>query len=280
MPRLADLIDVLDAHYPPRLAAAWDTVGLTCGDPDAEVNRVLFAVDPTRDVISEAIERRAELVVTHHPLLLRPVHSVAATGFKGRSVHRLISNGIALYTAHTNADSALPGVSDALAETIGLRVTGPLCPAPDGPPGTGIGRIGELSLAMPLYAFVRQVADMLPATVSGVRATGDSRRSIRTVAVCGGAGDDLFDAVRAAGVDAYLTSDLRHHPASEAMEHDATAPALIEVAHWAGEWPWLPRAAAVLRAGLPAGTTVETYVSARRTDPWTVHAKTVDLDQL
>jgi putative NIF3 family GTP cyclohydrolase 1 type 2 len=114
------------------------------------------------------------------------------------------------------------------------------------------------------------VARARPATASGVRAAGDPDRPIRRVAVCGGAGDDreLLAAVRAAGVDAYVTADLRHHPASEAME-DARfggGPALVDVAHFASEWPWLPVA-----AGLLAGGTVETRVSTIVTDPWTAH---------
>ncbi|WP_431949885.1 Nif3-like dinuclear metal center hexameric protein [Nocardia lijiangensis] len=127
---LADLIGVLDAAYPPRLAESWDSVGLVCGDPDDEVTRVLFAVDATAAVVDEAIDWRAQALVVHHPLLLRGVDTVAADTAKGALLHRLIRSGCALFTAHTNADSADPGVSDALAAAIGLTVTGPLDPKP------------------------------------------------------------------------------------------------------------------------------------------------------
>lgn len=271
---LADVLAVLDAAYPPAHAQPWDAVGLVCGDPRAQVDRVLFAVDPVDAVLDEALDWGAQLLVTHHPLLLKAVNGVPATNFKGRNVHRLIRGGCALLTAHTNADVARPGVSDALAEALGLRVGDPILPLPGDAGGRlGLGRYGELPEAEPLSAFTARVARALPATASGVRAAGDPDRPIRRVAVCGGAGDDreLLGAVRAAGVDAYVTADLRHHPAAEAME-DARfggGPALVDVAHFASEWPWLSVAAALL-----AGGTVETRVSTLVTDPWTLHTLT------
>ena len=277
MPTLAELAAVLDAAYPPALAESWDAVGLVCGDPAAEVRRVLFAVDPVESVFDEALEWGAGLLVTHHPLFLKPVHGVPATGFKGLGVHRLIRGGCALLTAHTNADVADPGVSDALAAVLGLRVTGPILPlavtgsgGAGGAPGRGLGRLGELPEAEPLAAFAGRVARALPATAAGVRTAGDPDRPVRRVAVCGGAGDDraLLAAVREAGADAYVTADLRHHPASEAMEaaRFGGGPALVDVAHYASEWPWLAVAASLL-----AGGTVETRVSTIVTDPWTAH---------
>ena len=268
-PTLLDVVSVLERVYDPSWAETWDAVGLVCGDPEAPVRRVAFAVDPVAAVVDEAIERGAELLVTHHPLFLRGVHSVAATTFKGRLVHRSIRGGLALFTAHTNADSADPGVSDALAEALGLTGLIPL-DARVGNPQLGIGRVGELPAAEPLAAFADRVARALPGTAGGVRVAGDPDRPIRRVAVCGGSGDSLFAAVRAAGADAYVTADLRHHPASEALE--AGGPALVDVAHWASEWPWLEHAARTLRSALEAaGTTVDTYVSTLVTDPWTAH---------
>lgn len=224
MPKLSDVISVLEELYPPQWAESWDAVGLVCGDPDDEVRRVLFAVDPVQAVVEEALAWGADLVVTHHPLYLRGTTSVAATGFKGRVVHSLICAGIALHVAHTNADHADPGVSDALAEAVGLRITGPLVPDPSDPAGRrGSGRIGELPEPMPLSAFAAQVAAGLPATAAGVQVAGDPERLISRVAVCGGSGDSFLAEVRASGVDAYVTADLRHHPASEASEAAATA---------------------------------------------------------
>ncbi|MEY9926384.1 dinuclear metal center YbgI/SA1388 family protein [Catenulispora sp. GP43] len=268
-PTLREVVAILERVYDPSWAEPWDAVGLVCGDPDEPVSTVAFAVDPVAAVIDEALERGADLLVTHHPLFLRGVHGVPATTFKGRLVHRLIRGGTALFTAHTNADSADPGVSDALARALELHELRPLEPRASNPE-LGIGRVGELAEAEPLSAFAARVAAALPATAGGVRVAGDPDRPVRRVAVCGGAGDSLFGAVRASGADAYVTADLRHHPASEALE--AGGPALVDVAHWASEWPWLDHAAQTLRSTLgAAGTNVETYVSTLVTDPWTAH---------
>ena len=264
---VGEVIAVLDAAYPPELAQEWDAVGLVCGDPDEPVWRVLVAVDATAAVVDEAAGGGAQLIVAHHPLLLRGVHGVGTDTAKGALVHRMIRSGIALFTAHTNADAAAPGVSDALAEALGLAVTGALEPRADAP-GLGLGRIGVLPAAEPFAAFVRRAADALPATAWGVRGAGDPDRPVRTVAVCGGSGDSLLDAAAAAGVDAYLTADLRHHPADEHLRRGPRMPALVDVAHWASEQPWCLQAAGVIGAGL--GGTVEIYVSTRRTDPWTL----------
>ncbi|WP_235928016.1 Nif3-like dinuclear metal center hexameric protein [Goekera deserti] len=128
--RLRDVIAALDARYDPALAEDWDAVGLVCGDPDDDVvRRVVFAVDPTAAVVDEAIELGADLLVTHHPLLLTPVHGVPADDPKGRIVHRLIRAGIGLFVAHTNADRAAGhGVNDALAAVLGVGGVSPLEP--------------------------------------------------------------------------------------------------------------------------------------------------------
>jgi putative NIF3 family GTP cyclohydrolase 1 type 2 len=133
VPRLADLVTVLESRYDPSWAEPWDAVGLVCGDPDTSVERVLFAVDPVAAVVDEAIATGASLLVTHHPLFLGGTTSVAATTAKGRVIHRLLAHRCGLYVAHTNADVADPGVSDALGETFGLRDLRPLDPRPGEP---------------------------------------------------------------------------------------------------------------------------------------------------
>ena len=365
--RLRDVVAALDELYPPAWAESWDAVGLVCGDPDAPVRRVLLAVDPVAAVVDEALAGGYDLLLTHHPLYLRGTTTVAATTAKGRVVHRLIAGGCGLFVAHTNADVADPGVSDALAETVGLRDLRPLQPQPADPldklvvfvpqddadrlldalsdagagsigdyercawttTGTGtfrpldganpslgsvgdvetvtetrlevvlprrsretvlramlaahpyeepaydvlelatvlgrrgLGRVGELPSPTPLGELARSVADALPSTAWGVRAAGDPSTVVTTLAVSGGSGDSLLGAAARSGAQAFLTADLRHHPASEAPE----GLALLDAAHWATEWPWLRDAAERLEAATRVGTTVSTLV----TDPWTVH---------
>jgi dinuclear metal center YbgI/SA1388 family protein len=370
MPTLGEITALLDEWFPPQHADDWDAVGLVCGDPTAEVRRILLAVDPVSIVADEAIEAGVQLLICHHPLFLKGVHGVAATDPKGRIVHRLLTAGCGLFTAHTNADSPAGGVSESLALALGLRHLVPLESDPVEPldkivvfapasaaqtireqlsdagagrlgdydqasfttegegrfrPLTGArptigtvgraeavaeerievvaprrlrellvevirevhpyeepafdvielaqlasrnrgsGRIGWLRHPLTLLEFAELVAERLGTTAHGVRVAGDREQEVRQVAVCGGAGDFLLDRARAAGVDVYLTSDLRHHPASELREHGR--PALVDVAHWAAESTWLP----VLRRRLveALGDTVEVHVSTTNTDPWT-----------
>ncbi|MFF5566591.1 Nif3-like dinuclear metal center hexameric protein [Streptomyces sp. NPDC012623] len=270
-PRLSEVTDALDALWPPERAEQWDAVGTVCGDPDAPVTRVLFAVDPVQDVADEAVRLGAQLLVTHHPLYLRGTTTVAAATFKGRVVHGLIRNGVALHVAHTNADSADPGVSDALAGALDLRVLGPLVPDPTDPAGRrGLGRICEPPAPVTLRDFAARVAHRLPATAQGVRIAGDPDALVRKVAVSGGSGDSLFAQVRAAGVDAFLTADLRHHPVSEATQHSPLG--LVDAAHWATEWPWCEQAAAQLdEISDRHGWDLRVHVSRTVTDPWSAH---------
>lgn len=264
---LREVLAALDARYDPALAESWDAVGLVCGDPDEPVRRIVFAVDPIGAVVDDVLAAGAELLVTHHPLLLTPVHGVPADDPKGRLVHRLIRGNAALFVAHTNADRAAgSGVSDALAAVLGVRDAEPLEPT-DGDPRAGLGRVGELEQPMTLREFAARAAAVLPATVGGVRAAGDPERTVRRVAVCGGSGGSLTSAAAAAGADVLLTGDLKHHFVSETVE--SSGPALCDVAHFATEWPWLPVAADLLHRDL-AGR-VEVAVSRRRTDPWTWH---------
>ncbi len=382
--RLAEVTALLDGWYDPAWAEPWDRVGLVCGDPAQDVGRVLFAVDPVEAVVDEALEVGADLVVVHHPLLLTPVSSVATTTAKGRVLHRLVRAGVALFTAHTNADVPVDGTNDALARALRLQdprvlhptderglvklvvfvpvvdaarvrealavagagaigaydscsfttrgegrfrpldgaapavgavgdlevveecrveavlprslrrqvveavrsvhpyeepafdlveLADPGSPRAGTPPpaGRGHGRLGALPAPTTLEELASEVAAVLPATAHGVRVAGDPRRQVHSLAVGAGSGESLLGAVRRSGADAYLTSDLKHHRASEFLEEGG--PALLDVAHWAAEWLWLPVVAdKVARAAQEAGDTVDTRVSTLVTDPWTSRA--------
>jgi dinuclear metal center YbgI/SA1388 family protein len=269
-PTVGDVMAAVEELWPVSLAEGWDAVGHVVGRTQATVRRILFAVDPTGDVVDEAIDWGADLLVTHHPLLLRPVNSVAASHFKGEMVHRLIEGGCALLTVHTNGDSAVGGVSDVLADAFGLRNVEPLARAANGLPEEGIGRVGELAELTSLGDFAELVFSCLPAVAGGVKVAGDPQALVRRVAVCGGAGDSLFDAVRASQADVYVTADLRHHPASEAREGAVNGrPYLIDVSHFGSEWLWLNPAAAALQNVLADhGFEAAIRVSSVNTDPW------------
>jgi len=369
---LAEVVAALEQRFDPSIAEDWDRVGLVAGDPNQPVGKVLFAVDPLPAVVEEAVSGGFDLLVTHHPLLLRGVHSVAANTAKGRAVHQLIQAGCGLLAMHTNADSAMGGVNDALADAVGMRTERvPLRPLPEVPmarivvhdaadhtdaliaamaaagagrtdhydfcaywtdgtgqfrplPGAdpavgkvgalervsqrrvemvvpqerisdvvhalrrehpyqepaftvvdgvavpgerGLGRIGAVAEAT-LADFADRLAAALPATAHGVRVAGDPKALVHKVAVCGGAGDSLLADVRRSDVDAYVTSDLRHHPASEFRADSQIA--LLDIAHWAGEWLWLQAAADDLVERISSdGGQMVTQVSQINTDPWT-----------
>ncbi|QIM21100.1 Nif3-like dinuclear metal center hexameric protein [Phycicoccus sp. HDW14] len=264
---LREVLDVLARLYPPESAQSWDRVGLVTGDPDQPVRRIHLAVDPTLAVVEEARELGADLLVTHHPLLLHGVHSVATTSAKGATVTGLVVGDVALYVAHTNADVAADGVCEALAGACGLGHTEPLTRSE----GQPMGRVGDLPEVLSLRRFVQDLAVHLRPTAGGVRVAGPPDAPVRRVAVLGGAGDDLFDAAREAGADVYVTADLRHHPVLEAREEArGGVPYLVDAGHWASEQVWLARADRALRAGLGDDVTrVETHISTVRTDPWT-----------
>jgi dinuclear metal center YbgI/SA1388 family protein len=375
--RLRELVEILEERWDPAWAEPWDKVGLVCGDPDDEVSKVLLAVDPVAAVVEEAVAWGADALVVHHPLLLTPVSSVAATTPKGRVLHRLITSGVALYTAHTSADVPAYGVNEAIAHALGLgdlsvlsptdagldklvvftpvdavsairdavtaagagrigdydsctfsvvgegrfrplegahpavgevgrpevtdevrietvvprRLRGPvvaamraahpyeepaydvhelaLAPGQTRPESVrGHGRVGTLPEPMSLRAFASYVDQRLPQTAHGVRVAGDPDRVVERVAVAAGSGESLLGDARAAGADVFVTSDLKHHRASEFLEEPG-APALVDVAHWSAEWTWLPVARdEVDRAAAVRGYTVESRVSTIVTDPW------------
>ena len=263
--RLAEVIAVLDEAYPPGLAHDWDSVGLVCGDPQDIVDSVTVAVDVTAEVVDTVGPRG--LLLAHHPLLLRGVDTVAADTPKGALIHRLIRDGSALFTAHTNADAASPGVSDALAAALGLTVEAVLEPASDSlSPHVGTGRIGTVARPQRFADFVAWVNSALPQTTWGVRAAGNPDAIVTRVAVCGGSGGSLLAAVADAGVQAYVTADLRHHPADEHRRGSGVG--LVDVAHWASEFPWCAQAAEMLRAHF--GGVLPVTVCPLRTDPWNI----------
>ena len=166
MSTLADVLDVLEAAYPAATAEPWDAVGLVCGDPSAPVRRVLLAVDPVDAVVDEVVAGGYDLLLTHHPLYLKGTTSVAATTPKGRVVHRLLGAGAALHVAHTNADVADPGVSDALAALLDLRDLRPLSPGAGDP-------LDKLVVFVPVES-ADSLLDALSA--AGAGAVGDYER--------------------------------------------------------------------------------------------------------
>ncbi|MCS5510357.1 Nif3-like dinuclear metal center hexameric protein [Curtobacterium flaccumfaciens pv. flaccumfaciens] len=266
MPTLRELQAVIEDLWPAAGAESWDSVGLVAGDPAATVEHVHLAVDAVPATAREAVELGAGLLLTHHPLLLRGVTTIAESTYKGSVLATLVRGGSALLAAHTNADVVTTGTSAVLADRLGLTEQRPLDAGAGADPDTGIGRVGVLPEGTTLGALARKLVDLLPPTATGVRVSGDFDQPVRTVALCAGAGDSLLGHPAVLDADVYITSDLRHHPASEFREQALLGggPALIDTSHWATEWLWLDVAAEQLRTR--AG--VRVTVSDLRTDPW------------
>lgn len=275
---VGSVVAALEAAYPPSWAEAWDRVGLVLGAREAEVSRVLLAVDPTLAVAREAVERGAQLLVTHHPLLLRGASFLPADDGKGAVVTHLLREGAALWCGHTNVDRSTRGTVGAWISLLELQEARPLLPgeengqAAHGSERFGLGAVGTLPAPTTVGALTTVIAGQVPATARGILHTGAAERPVHRIAVCPGAGDSFLDAAVEAGVDAYITSDLRHHPALEHLEAAAdpsAVPALIDVPHTASEALWLPLAQQLLTEAVPG---LDVQISALTTDPWSGRA--------
>ncbi len=265
MTTLQEFVNYAHELWPLSGAEEWDTPGLVSGDLTREISHVLLSVDASASTVKEAIDLSSDVLLTHHPLLLRGVTTVSEDRYKGTLISQLIRNNVALLAAHTNADVVKDGVSEVIAQKLGLENLAPIIP------GTtkteGIGRVGTLSAPIALGEFARKLADILPHTAGGVKVAGDYTQQVQRVALCGGAGDSLLSSEEVLQADVYVTSDLRHHPAQEFREQSLISggPALIDVSHWASEWLWLETAAAQLKEQFHQLTFT---VSELRTDPW------------
>ena len=305
-PRLADVVCQLEKLYPLRYAEKWDHPGLIVGDPLRPVHRIYMAVDPTLAIVREAAAWGADMLVTHHPLFFRSVHQVAGTGHRGAVTNELERYRIGLWVGHTNADAAHRGVSEGLADALGVRDQKPIIPISD--PDSlwdgqvGLGRVGYLESPMSLRELADVVNRVLPPTHRGIEVAGDLAMPVRKVAVLGGSGDSIFDEVRATDADVDVTSDLRHHPVLDARQQaDEEAmlraqgievregiiastgnerpervyarPAFINTPHYASEKVWMRYALHDIPAALEqAGNWhVEMRLSPTDTDPFTLH---------
>lgn len=265
MTTLQEFVNYAHELWPLSGAEEWDTPGLVTGNSARKISHVLLSVDASTATVKEAIDLSCDVLLTHHPLLLRGVTTVSEDRYKGNLISQLIRHNVALLAAHTNADVVKDGVSEVIAHKLGLNNLVPIVPGISNT--EGIGRVGTLSAPITLGEFARKLAEVLPHTAGGVKVAGDYTQPVQKVALCGGAGDSLLSSQEVLEADVYVTSDLRHHPAQEFREQSLISggPALIDVSHWASEWLWLETAAAQLKKQFPKLTFT---VSELRTDPW------------
>ncbi len=260
-----ELYNALDARIPPSFSCRWDNDGLSCcPDPNAPVRGVLVALDPTEDAVAEAERQGFNLLLTHHPLLFRGLRAADGADTSSRKVIRLIRAGISAAAFHTRLDALPGGVNDTLAAVLGLSDVIPFGSGEgkDGnPAGMPPGRIGCLPVPESPDDFCRRVkaALHLPALLFA-----GGGRTIRRVAVLGGAGDEDADAAHAAGADVYVTGELRYHQLCDAPFEGMM---LVAAGHYHTEFPVVPvlagMAREILRTSSAADVPVQVYGGAR-----------------
>ena len=253
-----DIYNWIDAKAPFSTQMDFDNAGLLVGDVNAQVNRILVALDATLPVAKEAARRKCQLVVTHHPLIFHSLKAVTVADPTQAVVTELIRKNIALICAHTNLDIAPGGVNDVLMDRLGVKVTGILEPMGE---NYGLGRLGELDPPMEPRAFAAMVKKALG--TKGLRATLGNR-PVHKIAVCSGAGGDMVGLAARVGADAYVSSDVKHH---EFLEAQALGITLLDAGHYATENPMMPVLAEELEHAFgDAG--VEVFLSKTHKEPY------------
>ncbi|WP_315002406.1 Nif3-like dinuclear metal center hexameric protein [uncultured Selenomonas sp.] len=257
------VMNALERIAPRHLAEDWDNTGLLVGSYAQKVERILVALDVDDIVVAEAIERRADMIVAHHPAIFRGMKHLRTDLPLGRRLAALLTHGIAVAAAHTNLDMTHGGVNDVLAAHLGLEKLSAfvVTKQADGS-AESLGRIGTLPAPVAIDDFAHRVRERLG--VSHVRLVRAADRPVRRVAVVGGAGAEFIDTAVRRGADVYLTGDVKYHEAQRAAEQGMH---LIDAGHFGTERPVLPVLADLLRAELAAEHgTAEILVTEKQRD--------------
>jgi dinuclear metal center YbgI/SA1388 family protein len=237
--KVKDIVKLIEELAPPELTEPWDNVGLLAGDSNAPVNRVMVTLDITADVIKDAVQKQVDMIISHHPVLFKPIKAVNDTTVTGSQLLMLLQAGIAVYSAHTNLDKARGGTDDTLAELLGLQDIRILSNGEDGSKDSeqpGFGRIGLLPGKLPLELYLMNVKKELKA--GNVDYIGDPEKEIQIIASCAGAGGDFMQLANAAGADLFITGELKYHEAISALDQGM---AVAAFGHYATEQPAMGR---------------------------------------
>ena len=230
MQKVSDIVAVLEEAAPPRLAEDWDNVGLLVGRADRTVSRVYVALDPSPEVVEGAVAAQAQLLVTHHPLLFRPIKRLDLASPLGRTLETALKNDLAIYAAHTNLDRARGGVNEILAARLGLSDCVPLGAASADERDFGLGCVGNLFFPTDLAGLARVAAARLGAGV--VRIAGDPLLPVTRAALCAGSGRSLVALFLASDAEVFITGDISHHEARDIVD---AGRGLVDAGHFATE---------------------------------------------
>ena len=204
--KVKDVTKVIEEFAPLSIQEKWDNSGLCIGSSESPVSSILFGLDCTPELVDEAIECGADMIVTHHPLIFSGLKKISPDDMIGEAVFKAIKAGISIYSAHTNADKVIAGVSGAMAAKLGLQNVEIL--SEDGE-GTGLGVVGELPEPMTARQMVEFVKERF--ALETLKASKLVEGEIRKVALCGGSGGSLISAAKAAGAQLYISGDISYH---------------------------------------------------------------------
>ncbi len=230
--RIIDILNNLELNAPFQLAESWDNVGLLIGNPEQTVTGVIAGLDPTNELIDEAINFGCNTIITHHPVIFKPLASINTGTPEGILLQKILSHNIAIIGYHTNFDSAEEGVSDVLSNRLGLSDLKPLIASPGAPEGTGLGRIGSYERSLTAGEFTKRLLAALE--LNGVQMTGPLPETITTVAVCGGSGSEFAKTAFQHGADVYISAEIKHSTAIWARENIFC---IVDGTHYATEKP-------------------------------------------
>lgn len=226
---LKELINYFESFAPLETSESYDNPGLAVGDEKAEINRVLIALDITDEVIDEAIEKKAELIFTHHPMLFSRPDSVTNESVQGRKIIKILKNNINAYSAHTNLDKVINGMNDVIMEVLGFSEYSVLSTI-DSEGGIGIGRISDTE-KIHLSDLAKKIGKALGAET--IRFSGEPEKLISKVAVVNGSGADFINSAQEAGADVLVTGDTKYHDILNALDEGLC---VIDAGHFSTEW--------------------------------------------
>lgn len=229
MVKVKDIIERIEKFVPCEIAYDWDNTGFIAGDREKEVKKVFLTLDVLKETVDEAKKFGADMIISHHPILFKGIQNIDCSTQDGYIVRELIKNDIALYCAHTSIDCAKGGINDILANKLGIK-NPEVIEKNENFEGCGLGRIGKISREMTLKEYAEFVKEKL--NTPFVRVCGAFDKKISTVAVGGGACDDLIPDAIKLGADVLVTADMKYHISQGAV---CDGIAIIDAGHYPTE---------------------------------------------
>lgn len=227
---IQDICGFMETFAPTRLAEDWDNVGLLIGDSAINVDRIMTCLTVTPESATEAIEKKANLIVSHHPIPFRPFKRLTTETTASRMLWDLIRAGVSIYSPHTGFDSASEGINQTLCRRLGMTEMEPLVPIADDPQGLGAGRIGTLASKQTLGEFVAGIKARF--SLDGLHVVGELTSPIQKIGVACGSGGSFLEQVRRAHCDAFVTGEATFHTCLEAQANKVS---LVLLGHYSSE---------------------------------------------